>query len=90
MVGVALDGPDAGTHGHVYTVITEPVVGTDGVVTLESVDGGQVDDAGRQCIKRKVRTWHPRPGGGWDDVAPGSRVRTVSRWIDVGRLEVAS
>jgi lysozyme len=81
IVGLQLFGPDAGRHAHVFVIVdaldaTHPV----------SVDGGQLDEANRQCIHRRLRTWSESTEQIFDS-APGSLTRVVSGWIDVDRLE---
>lgn len=85
VVGLALDGPDAGRHGHVYTVVTEPVAVGSGW-QFDSVDGGQLDAQNRQCVTRRTRTWTVTAGRIYD-WAPGSLTRSVSRWIDADKIE---
>lgn len=87
MVGLALFGPNAGHMGHVYTVVSGPTQ-REAVtaIDLASVDGGQVDERGRQVVRRKGRIW-TTAGGTILDGAPGSITRSVDGWIDVDRLE---
>lgn len=71
---------DSGTSGHMGVVgeLTAP-----GMIALE---GGQLDDAGRQCIKRREHVWG-ETGGKLLDTARGSRTRSLDGWIDVDRLD---
>jgi hypothetical protein len=68
----------APSHEHVYTV-----VGTeDGI---DSIDGGQLDDAGQQAIRRLHRRWRIE-GGRLVDVVAGRQARPVVGLVDVDRL----
>lgn len=53
------------------------------------VEGGQVDEAFRQCIKRQLHKWTERDGKIFD-TRPGSHEREVAGWIDVDGLEASS
>lgn len=69
-----------GTGGreHVYTVVRC----SDGEA-FESIDGGQLDGSGQQCIKRRRRTWVDG-----DDVTTdeGRSIRPVVGVVDVAKL----
>lgn len=75
-------GEDGGGPEHVYTVID---VGGDGDappgdVLLESIDGGQRDAGGHQCIQRRAR----RITDGWDyahGTDPGGGSGRRVRWV---------
>lgn len=86
---VILVGGDPKADGGVEHVAT--VTACDGNA-LESVDGGQRDAAGNQCIATKVRTWEVRADGSvWDrsrkGTDPGSgAARRVRGWVSAVRL----
>jgi GH25 family lysozyme M1 (1,4-beta-N-acetylmuramidase) len=89
VVGLALFGPDAGHAAHVFTVDEVNEQSGISATHVASIDGGQVDELGRQCVRRKDRLW-TEGGGVITDGTSGSRMRTVSGWVDVDRLESAT
>jgi hypothetical protein len=68
MVLVGGDKAKDGGVEHVYTVLD---VSCDPVV-IQSIDGGQVDTAGKQVIHKKQRMWDERDGAFWDVVTEGT------------------
>jgi len=68
MVLVGGDKTRDGGVEHVYTVLE---ISCDPVI-IQSIDGGQVDGAGKQIIQRKQRMWAKRDGGFWDVVTQGT------------------
>lgn len=90
MVLVGGDRLKDGGVEHVYTVIEVELVGRE--VHIVSIDGGQVDASGNQCIREKRRTWtRDTRGAFWDQVEqgsdPGARARRrVMGFVNVSKL----
>lgn len=89
---MVLVGGDKGKDGGVEHVFTVLEMSTDPIV-IQSIDGGQVDGAGKQIIKKKQRTWRLQNGGFWDVVFqgtdPGSAAaggRRVQGWACVSKI----
>lgn len=90
LVGGGIDG---GGAEHVY-VVTAAELAPDGQgAMLASIDGGQKDSRGQQCIRAKQRRWSVRFGQWWDVSAlgtdPGANApggRCVRGWIDLDAL----
>lgn len=77
---------DSGSE-HVYTV-TDICKRHDGSIMITSVDGGQRDRWGKQCIATCLRTWETNPTMTWDIVhhATGDKRRRVVNIIDTDEL----
>ena len=75
-------GADGGGSEHVFLVVNaeHKSVGID----IESMDGGQLDGAGKQLIIGKARHWERKRAATWDHC--GTRIRKVRRVIDVSKI----
>jgi len=77
---MVLVGDGTNTVQHVYTVLTVHPDG-EGGYTLTSVDGGQVDAEGYQCIEQKSRIWQDG-----NDIEPNGTTRPIQGWVDIQKL----
>lgn len=85
MVLIGNNTPDGGVE-HVFTVTS---VSIGGRTLLESVDGGQRDALGLQCVRAKKRVWHGGRDFGLASNDPGAQLvsgRKIIGWADVEAL----
>lgn len=75
MVLIGGDKVRDGGVEHVYTTIDV----SDDPRVIVSIDGGQVDAAGKQIIRKKQRSWVQRDGAVWDIVIHGTDPGSTAR-----------
>jgi hypothetical protein len=83
LVVIGMGGSDE-RYGGMEHVLT--VTGRNGTA-IESIDGGQTDDAGLQAIKRRLRTFAVRNGEPWLVDTDGSG-RRILGWADLEKLPI--